>query len=161
MLSHLWLDSKWLGLASWHVLSIACWALKPRLNPQKKCWVSIPSNKSEPKITTPVISTVLKPLGYQGWTSFCCRWEFDRGRWRTTAHCLGQKCPRLLWKNRYIKSIVLPVSVVSDFNSLFKHLQSLFNSEKLGGPISPISPCTIWLFNIAMENGPFIDGFPS
>ena len=21
-----------------------------------------------------------------------------------------------------------------------------------------ISPCTLWLFNIAMENGPFIDG---
>ena len=27
-------------------------------------------------------------------------------------------------------------------------------------PHLKIDPCTLWLFDIAMENGPFIDGLP-
>ena len=32
--------------------------------------------------------------------------------------------------------------------------------SKLGMGELPIRGITIWLFNIAMENGPFIDGLP-
>ena len=30
-----------------------------------------------------------------------------------------------------------------------------------GTPHEQVGPFTLWLFNIAMENGPFIDDFPS
>ena len=46
-----------------------------------------------------------------------------------------------------------------DFSAKAWHCQSLptLKTENVG---NYQEPCTIWLFNIAMENGPFIDDFP-
>jgi len=35
-----------------------------------------------------------------------------------------------------------------------------FSAIQLTTPVMGFNGFTIWLFNIAMENGPFIDGFP-
>ena len=42
----------------------------------------------------------------------------------------------------------------------FENTHILCEISSTGRPHSYVIVCTLWLFNIAMENGPFIDGLP-
>ena len=138
---------------------VCCWSLQPPWPPKISAfqvafrWFQMPSGSPDTLPACDIIGPSMKQM-----------WFWPMSPWGSRARI----CQLPIWQNNFHQSLLVitwssgnvPRYPRSTGHFHLKTMALFKHKLLMGAPAWPGNAITLWLFNITMENGPFIVGLP-